>query len=84
MGEAEYLKLREFFDAALRRAKAEGIKESARVCRERAGQLSAEAVLILEQGDLSGPSDEFQWAASELRGAAKALDARAAKIEEGE
>jgi len=70
-------------DAALRRAKAEGMREAAKVCREKASGLEGEADLIIEQGDLSGPSDEYRYAGRELRFAAQALDARAAQIEEG-
>ena len=81
MGEAEYIKLREFFDAALRRAKAEGVKFAVQLCRERASGLDEEADLMLEQDDLSGPSDEYHYAARELRLEAQVLAARAAQIE---
>ncbi len=70
--------------AALRRAKAEGVKFAVQLCRERASGLDEEADLMLEQDDLSGPSDEYHYAARELRLEAQVLAARAAQIEEGE
>ena len=81
MGEDEYLKLREFFDAALRRAKVE-------VLRELTQSLTYTRFNSYEQGMCErgcgltkegkiGASIGLAWALGEI-------DARAAQIEEGE
>lgn len=76
MGEAEYIKLREFFDAALRRAKAEGVREAAK-------QLPTTwldpALGALGEGPWNCP--EIERFVHRLR---TDLDARAAQIERGE
>ena len=71
MGEAEYIKLREFFDAALRRAKAEGWREVI----EGATSLRASVENGIPPHERAG----FMRACNEIIGYA-----RAAQIEEGE
>ena len=72
MGEAEYIKLRAFFDAALRRAKAEGKLEG-----------MEEAAILVEAMPMATPYNtalSLRWVVKERREA----DARAAQIEEGD
>ena len=68
MGEAEYIKLREFFDAALRRAKAEVWREASRK-------------FGLWIGDSDLPDDPEVDSHETFEGY---CDARAARIDDGE
>ena len=81
MGEAEYIKLRAFFDAALRRAKAEGLRLGAEMVEDDCYG----GMYMFDDNDLK-LSQVDQWKRTHNKnqcGLAFRIRARAAQIEEG-
>ena len=90
MGEAEYIKLREFFDAALRRAKAEGKEYAWNEAAMRAACAGHRACCGIEADNAQGKIHGYcvvcgvPWPCETAQFFLFKADARAAQIEGGE